>query len=112
MRRRATPELADIRRGSTPTIRLPTPYDHTIIDGGFITFEQRGETVFEKSFSDPGVTFDTSYVQVDLTQEDTLKLTTVDVLKVQARFILSYGYRAASGMQLYRVSDILKEGEI
>ena len=112
MRRRTSLCMAEIRRGSTPTIRLPTPYEYSIIDGGFITFEQRGATVFEKPFSDPSVTFDTGYIQVALSQEETLKLTTVDVLKVQARFILSYGLRAASGLQLYRVSDILKEGEI
>ena len=112
MRRRTSQIVADIRRGSTPTIRLPTPYEYSIIDGGFITFQQRGATVFEKPFSDPRVSFDTGYVQVELTQEETLKLTTADVLKVQARFVLSYGKRAASGLQVYCVSDILKEGEI
>ena len=112
MRRRTSQIVADIRRGSTPTIRLPTPYEYSIIDDCFITFEQRGEVVFEKRLSDPGVSFDTGYVQTELTQEETLKLTTADVLKVQARFVLSYGKRAASGLQVYSVSDILKEGEI
>lgn len=112
MRRRAAPDLPEIRRGTTPMIRLPTPYDHTIVDGGFITFRQRGETVLEKSFTDPGVVVDTGSIQIQLTQEDTLKFTSVDVLKVQARFILPYDLRATSGLQLYYVSDILKEGEI
>lgn len=112
MRRTTAPMLAPIRRGTTPTIRLPTPIDVDIIKGGFVTFEQRGAVVFEKPLSDASVQYERGAIAVDLSQEETLKLTTADVCKVQARFILLYGKIAASGMAIYPVSDILKEGEI
>lgn len=112
IRRTTTPTVGTIRRGTTSSIILPMPYEHDYILDGFVTFVQRGAVVFEKPFSDENVTFDTGYIMVKLTQEDTLKLTTVDVVRAQARFVMKYGERAASGMAVYCVSDILKEGEI
>ena len=118
MRRYAAPPMMDvIRRGSTPTLMLRTPYSAEIIVGGYITISQRGSVVLEKEFSDPSVRVlptieDDTLVEVDLTQEETLMLTTVDFAKVQMRFKLEAEKTAASGVFEYQVLDILKGGEI
>lgn len=99
-------------RGTTPTIKFKTPYDASLVSGGFITFSQRGSVVIDKSFDEDSVTVSDNSIQVELTQKDTLSLTTVDTCKVQVRLILVSGKRAASNVIEVPVGMILKDGEI
>ena len=110
--RRHTEQMMDpIRRGSTPSLLFKTPYEAEIIVGGFLTFSQRGAVVFEKKIPEEVAVLDGGLV-CDLSQEETLQLTTVDVLKAQAWFILPYGKTAGSGVWRIPVLGTLKGGEI
>ena len=101
-----------MRRGTTPTLKFTTPYAASLIQGGFVTFVQRGSIVIEKSLSDKSVTISDQMISVELTQSETLLLTTADRCKAQVRVILSTGKRAASNVVEIPVCEILKEGEI
>ncbi len=117
MRYPAPPMMESIRRGSTPTLMLKTPYPAEIIVGGYATIEHRGSVVIEKRFNDHSVRVITTaqgyaFVDVDLTQDESLALTTADLARVQLRFILESEKTAASGVYEYIVLDILKGGKI
>ena len=117
MKRTCRPMMETIRRGSTPTLFLDTPYPVEIIIGGYVTIVQRGDVVIEKPFSDESVRLlekedGTTFIEVDLTQEETLMLTPVDTAKIQLRFGFESQRTAASGVYEYQVLDILKGGTI
>lgn len=99
-------------RGTTPTLKFKTPYSASLVSGGFITFSQRGSVVIDKPIDDESVTVSDNSVQVELTQKETLSLTTVDVCKIQVRLVLASGKRAASNVLEVPVGMILKDGEI
>lgn len=114
MRRYNQPQwMKPIHRGSTPSLLFHTPYDDTsIIADGYLTFSQRGAVVFEKKFTDDSISILPGGIVVDLTQEETLKLTAVDTCKVQARYNLLYGKTATGTVWEVPVLDTLKGGEI
>lgn len=115
MRRNQTHYMDPIRRGTTPTLKMKHPYDENILDlveGGYITFVQRGEVVFEKRFDDDSVEVRPCVIMVDLTREETLQLTTVDLCRAQILFDLKYGKVAESGIYKIPVHESLKGGEI
>ena len=101
-----------MRRGTTPTLKFKTPYSSSLIDGGFVTFRQRGKVVIDKPLDDSSVTIEDNKISVDLSQEETLSLTTVDDVDAQIRIILTTGKRAASNVVHIPVFEILKDGEI
>ena len=112
MRRFTTPiTMAPIRRGSTPSLLFKNPYSPEIIVGGYLTFSQRGAVVFDKKMPEEVQVLDGGLI-VDLSQQETLQFTTVDVLKVQARFLFPEGKSAASGVWHIPILDTLKGGEI
>ena len=117
MKRTCRPMMETIRRGSTPTLILNTPYPAEIIIDGYVTILQRGEVVIDKPFSDDSVRLietveGTALVEVDLSQEETLMLTPVDTAKIQLRFGFECEKTGASGVYEYQVLDILKGGSI
>lgn len=112
MRRNRTELLDPIRRGTTPTVILKHPYDLDIVEGGYITFSQRGEVIFEKRFDDDCVEVLPRVIMVDLTREETLKLTTVDLCRAQMLFVMKHEKTAASGIYKIPVLEIMKGGEI
>ena len=101
-----------MRRGTTPTLKFKTPYAASMVDGGFVTFRQRGKVVIDKSIGDENVTIADNMISVDLSQQETLSLTTADDVDAQIRIILTTGKRAASNVVHIPVFEILKEGEI
>lgn len=107
MRRILTPPVAPIRRGSSPTLHFDIPYRPDLITGGYIKFAQRGAVLFEKAFSDPAVEVGDFFIKVDLTEDETLGLTTFDTLKAQIRFIFKYGKTGGSDTFEYPVDDVL-----
>lgn len=112
MRRHKEILLDPIRRGTTPTNIFCIPYPPDILVGGFITYSQRGEAIFEKKFSDDCVTYEEGHLYVDLTQEETLLMTTADFCRAQIRFVLPDGKTASSGIYKIPVLGTLKGGEI
>ena len=101
-----------MRRGTTPTLKFDTPYAAALIDNGYITFKQRGQIVIDKPLDDANVTISDNSIIVELTQAETLSLTTADICKAQIRLILKSGKRVASSVAEFQVDEILKEGEI
>ena len=101
-----------MRRGTTPTLTFTTPYAADLIQGGYISFMQRGEDVLDISLADPAVTIEDESISVDLTQEQTLLFTTVDTVKMQIRAKLTSGKAVASNIVTEGVCPIVKEGEI
>ena len=100
-----------MRRGTTPTLKFTTPYTADKVDGGYITFVQRGSIVFDKEIPGEGVTIADNVIRLELSQAETLKFTTADDCKVQLRLIVGGG-RVASNVVRFPVCEILKEGEI
>lgn len=75
----------------------------------FITYQQNGETVVEKSGTD--VVFENGVIITNLTQADTLKFKH-GAVSIQIRYVLEDGSAGASQVLVTTVDDILKDGEI
>lgn len=111
MRRNKTEFMDPIRRGTTPTVVFAHPYPLDIFRGVTIMFSQRGEALFKKTDKDECVTIDAKHVFVDLTREETLRLTTADLCRAQMLFVFKYEKTAASGIYKIPVLELLKGGE-
>lgn len=101
-----------MRRGTTPTLTFTTPYAANLIEAGFITFKQRGAIVADIPISDGNVTVSNNAISVELTQEQTLAMTTADTCKAQIRLLMTSGAATASNIVEIPVCAILKDGEI
>lgn len=101
-----------MRRGTTPTLTFTTPYAADLIQAGFITFSQRGAIIADIPISDENVTVADNAISVELTQEQTLAMTTADTCKAQIRLLMESGKAAASNIVQIPVCAILKDGEI
>lgn len=102
----------ELRRGTTPTIEIGIPEDINVADSQalFITISQNKMPIIDKSLAD--VLINDNKVTVDLSQEETLRLTAKTNATVQIRFVLSTGRAFASQIKKVEVDDILKEGKI
>lgn len=98
-----------ITRGTTPTNTFRTS---TSLVGAkvYVTYQQAGETVFEKTNEDMSITDDT--VVVTLSQEDTLALDASKMVEIQIRYVNSDGVADASNIITTSTKRILKDGEI
>ena len=101
-----------MRRGTTPTLTFTTEYAAADIAACYVTFEQRGAVVLEKAMGDSGITVSDNLITVNLTQEETLAMTTVDTCKAQIRIVLTNGNAVASNIVQFCVCPVLKDGEI
>lgn len=101
-----------MRRGTTPTLTFTTPYEAALIQSGYITFNQRSATVLDLPLSDPSVTIADESISVNLTQEQTLAMTTAAPCEAQIRAILTSGKAVASNIVCIPICAILKDGEI
>ena len=104
-RKRRRSGMDPIRRGTTPTLFFEMPYPMEYIEGGYMTFEQRGELLFEKTFQDTCVQVEDGRVSVELATEETLMLTEVEELRVQVMVCLIDGKTAVSGNYEIPVQD-------
>lgn len=101
-----------MRRGTTPTLTFTTPYEASLIQDGYITFKQRGAIVADISIHDESVTVSDNSISVELTQEQTLAMTTADTCQAQIRLLMESGTATASNIVEIPVCPILKDGEI
>lgn len=104
-----------MRRGTTPTLTFTTPYEAEIIEGGFITFSQRGTIVADIPLSDENVTVADNSISVSLTQAQTLAFdasVNPAIALAQIRLLMTTGKATASNVVEIPVCMILKDGEI
>ena len=97
-------------RGTTPTLEFTLPFDVTLIENAYITFSQNGEVVLEKSLSDCEKSVDK--LTLRLTQEDTLKFISPNIVEIQLRVKTFENDALASNIIKTSVEKILKDGVI
>lgn len=96
-------------RGTTPTNTFTTNLDLSTAEVIYITYQQNGQDIIEKNIND--ITFGEGSLSVELTQEDTLKLSDREVL-IQIRAKFSNGKAVASNIIKTPAKMILKDGVI
>ena len=99
-------------RGTTPTLVYAIPYTAEQIESGYITYVQGTKAVLEKELPGDGVTMEDGKITINLSQEETLKLSSVSTLRHQIRLKLSDGTVVASNIISSDVKAILKDGEL
>lgn len=99
-----------MRRGTTPTHYFKTKVDLTGASEMFITYEQEGKKIVEKSIND--ITIEPEQLIVKLTQTDTLAFSTLGEVEIQCRAKMPGGAALASNIIKRSVGAILKEGVI
>ena len=96
-------------RGTTPLHRFYVDIDLTGAEAIYITYKQFGVTI-EKTGSDISVT--ENYLDVALTQEETLAFSDRVKVEIQIRAKFSDGKAVASNIARASVHEILKQGAI
>lgn len=97
-------------RGTTPTLRFMLPFSVDMLDVVYITMQQDGDKVIEKTLEDCEKT--ENVLDVRLTQEETLELESGRTMEIQVRSRLKSGEAVASQIVLVSVDRILKDGVI
>ena len=98
-----------ICKGCTCRNIFSLPFNENDIDVLFITYQQNGKTVFEKTKDD--CEFTDGHVSVLLTQEDTLKLLNESIVKIQIRLKLVNGTVTKSRV-IETYTDIVLKNEV
>ena len=98
-----------IRRGTTPIHVFTTDIDLSQATALYITYYQQYRT-FEKTIEDCIITSDS--VTVSLTQDETLLLSSDDIVEIQIRALFSDGRAVASNIMLADVGKIIKGDKI
>lgn len=109
-------------RGTTPKNVFTFDVSLDGVEALYITYQQNGQTVVEKTIDDVEINTATSQVTVKLTQEDTLAFIAdtddnhcgVDAnwVKIQVRIKYTDGTTVASGIIREPIQELLKDGEI
>lgn len=105
-----------MRRGTTPThIFKPKTKGGQAIDMRaaevvFMTYKQDGQTIVEKTKNDMEITEDE--IRIRLTQEETLKFSTVGDVEIECRARFPDETATASCILRISVNKILKDGVI
>lgn len=94
-------------RGTTPTLTMKLPFAVGLIKELSIAFSQNGELLLEKTKKDCILVGDT--ITLNLTQEDTLKLTPIKV-EMQVRILDTSDQAFASKVYMLPVNKILRDG--
>lgn len=97
-------------RGTTPTLEFIVPFDTGQLAEAFVTLSQSGIVVLDKALCDCEV--GTNYLQVRLTQEETLRLNSDCRTEIQIRVRTIQGEALASNIVSVETGRILKDGVI
>lgn len=100
-----------MRRGTNPLLTFELPESITI-SALYITFQQNGTTVLEKTLTDAEYNAETGVINLPLTQEDTLLFSDTVPLWVQIRLRDNLGNAVASEPMRVDVGEIYKDGVI
>ncbi len=96
-------------RGTTPTLYFTMPFDSTGISQLYITFNQEGKTVLEKTYDD--ITYSDKEITLKLTQTDTLQLKS-GTIQIQIRIKFFDETAIVSDVIYTTAKEILKDGGI
>lgn len=99
-----------ITRGTTYTDVFNTDISLVTAERINITYSQWGKILFEKQKSD--LRIHEGHLELDLTQQETLKFDPKAILKIQIRAKFPNGAAIASPIMEVNVYNILKEGVI
>lgn len=99
-----------MRRGTTPVHTFYTDADLTKAEAVFLTYQQDGETVLEKTGEELAILEDS--VSLRLTQEETLAFRLKGRVRIQIRARFPDGSAIASEIVQCAPQEILKEGVI
>lgn len=97
-------------RGTTPTHTISTDIELGNAVVIYVTYQQNGKTVLEKTIDDIRITEEG--IEVSLTQEETLLFGSARRALVQIRARSSTGQAVVSNIMSVDVKKILKEGVI
>lgn len=97
-------------RGTTPKLEFIIPFNTDIIMNLYITFNQVGENVLEKTEND--CNFEENTIVCHLTQADTLMFNEKNNVSIQIRIKTIDGESLASNIINESVKKVLKDGEI
>lgn len=97
-------------RGTTPKLEFIIPFKVDIIKNLYITFNQVGKNVLEKTEDD--CSFEENTIVCHLTQADTLMLNDKNNVSIQLRVKTVDGESLASTIINETVKKVLKDGEI
>lgn len=100
-----------MRRGTTPTHIFNTDVDLSSATVMYVTYQQYGRTVIEKTLDD-GIELFEDHIEVPITQEETLAIRPDAQVQIQIRVGFNDGSRLASNIMRVCAHDILKDGEI
>lgn len=105
--------MSGFKRGSTPTNTFNCNVDLTGATV-FVSYAQRGTVIVEKTGNDLTITAtDTgSAVELTLTQAETLRFQSGNVVDIQIRYVMSDGTADASNIIKVDAERILKDGVI
>ena len=101
-----------MRRGTTPTHTFTTDSDLTGAEVIFVTYQQFGKTVLEKTIDE--ITVEAGAITVKLSQAETLLFSEKpdEAVRIQIRARWPDGSAVASNIVQIPAKEILKEGEI
>lgn len=99
-------------RGTTPTHTFTTDIDLSNASAIYVTYQQDGKNLVEKTIND--ITFIDGGFYVTLTQADTLLFSSgmTNKIYIQVRAVLPDSVRVASNIIKTDIHEILKDGEI
>ncbi len=104
-------EIPVIQRGSSATQTFDFPFPESSVDVLYITYQQMGSNVLEKTLAD--CMFATDKITVELTQEDILSMLPRQKMLIQIRGRLANGKPFLSNIMQARVDgELLKEGVV
>ena len=99
-----------MRQWTTPINEFDVDIDLTECEVIFLTYQQHGKTVIEKTKEDMTITENT--VTVKLTQEETGMLDPNVEVEMQFRVKYADGFAPGSNVMCTDVEKVLKQGEI
>ena len=96
--------------GCTCKNSFPFPYKKEEVASLYITYQENGKTILEKSLEE--CSFSDGKISVHLTQEDSLKFCENALIKIQIRSRLTNGAVIKSVVMSSHTDEILKRGAI
>lgn len=104
-------EIPVILRGSSATQTFDFPFSESSVDVLYITYQQMGSTVLEKTLAD--CMFTDSKITVELSQEDILSMLPRQKVLIQIRGRLANGKPIVSNIMQARVDgELLRDGVV
>lgn len=99
-----------ISKGCTIGNTFTIPFNGEDVEVIYITYQQRGKTIVEKTFAD--CSFGDGFVSIGLTQEETLLFESLVRVRIQIRARLKDGTVTKSNIIETDVDKLLKDGVI